>query len=167
MFFVCQLWLLKKQMLHLLIVLLAVGVAALFIYLGDREFPTVFLSILLVAPFVAFSVPLYKIIKHTPKKIVLGQNCLMVDSLVINFSEIKQIRMTPPSYSNSTVDSLFLPFQKMVIARQGITHTFIVGIFGYFAMTKKEKVFEGYERLCNSLQAVFINMPDKFGLDLG
>jgi len=159
--------LLRKNMQRLLVALLAVGVAVLIIHLRDREFSIVFLSIFLITPLIAFSVPFYKIIRYTPKKIVLCQNCLMVDSLIINFPEIEQIRMTPPSYRNSTVESLFLSFQKMVIARQGITHTFIVGTFDYVAMTKKEKVFEGYERLCNNLQAVFMNTPDKFKLDLG
>jgi len=168
----------KKYMKYLLILLVALSIFAFWPTNTDTiSYPELerevaistkflVLSVLFAILLVAFIVLMLKIIKQTPKKIVLCHDCLMIDLKTFNFSEIEQIKMTPPSFYSNIAGALFPPFRKLAITRQGLTHTFIVGSTAFSALGK-DNIFDGYKKLCDSLEAVFINVPDKFKLDLG
>ena len=134
-------------------------------HIGFYVFFSVFMSVVLLPiPLFMFGIPLFKIKKRTPEIITIYDDRLSLDEQTFYFSQIKLIKATPPSYTDSATRILR---RKITIDEGNRRIVFIVGDSRDSIDKKnKPKVFEDYGVFCNVLKEVLKDQPNKFIMEL-
>jgi len=125
---------------------------------------------LFLFPIFMGAIPLIKYVRHTPERIELHSDRLVVDDESYYFSEVQQIRMTTIAHDAGAA----LPrIRKIHIVTEGYSRMFILGdTLDDRPDTKKRgkvlpKAFPEYGVLFSALAQMFQDKPDMFVPELG
>lgn len=135
-----------------------------FILLGTGEAGAEFLFIGAIICMIIFFLVLLSSVAHvkktTPERVSIRNNAIYIDDVILNFSEIEKISITPHSYYHGSPNRIL-----RIAKREGGQVYYTLG-FKVDKVGKIDSVFPQYDEFSFLLEGIFMNTPGKFQYDL-
>jgi hypothetical protein len=154
----------------MLLLFMLMAMASQFIVIRNYELTVGLYTVLglmtLPLPFVIYGIPLNKVRKRTPHKIILCPDRIMFDNRSYYFSLVNQIKVTSPTLKAE----MGVTRRRITITNDHLTVVFIVGDTRDDLPALKQidvpRVFADYHLLCYELEALLASEPGKFMMEL-
>ena len=157
-----------KKLLYLksvgftIIAILCVVIGFILLYTGESGAEFLFIGALICM--VLFILVLLASVAHvkktTPERVSIRNNAIYIDDVILNFSEIEKISLTPHSYYHGS------PNRTLRIAKREGGQVYYTLGFKVDKVGKMDSVFPKYDEFSFLLEGIFMNTPGKFQYDL-
>ncbi|MDR1689900.1 MAG: hypothetical protein LBS21_15035 [Clostridiales bacterium] len=120
-------------------------------------------AVIIISIILKYAPPIFSVKKNTPEVITLYRDSLALGEKILQFANIKLIKLTPPSYRPDGTD--FLLARKLTVIYGEKTYVYILDVKERYE--KSVSAFKGYEEFFAVVENIFSGHPEKFMRELG